>query len=124
MSWDFFRFLYVLLGPGLLYVCCTVLVPRTAANGQSWEDHFFRVRRWFFGAFILYGVWAILLTWFLGTLPLVHPYRIMQVAVIAAFCVGSASERRSIQSAVVLVSLVLLLCAVLLRMRPDAFSPA
>ena len=124
VSWDFFRFMYVLLGPGLLYVCSTVLVPRAATDRQPWEDHFFRVHRWFFGAFILYGLWAIFLTWLLGSLPLMHPYRVMQFAVIAVFVVGFLSQSRRVHLAVVFAGLAVLLWAMLMRIRPDAFSPA
>lgn len=122
-SWTFFSFLYALLGPGLLYICSTVLVPRLTTDAIQWEDHFYRVRRGFFGAALLFGLWAVFLTWLLGGLPWVHPYRVMQAAAIAALVVGFASERRRIHPALVVVSLGVLLVAMLLRLHPAAFSP-
>src|SRR5262245_2843200 len=52
VSWNFFTFLVVLIGVGLVYYQANALIPAQANTVVSWRSHFYTVRRRFFGAMI------------------------------------------------------------------------
>lgn len=94
VSWTFLAFLYLLLGPTLLFFATNLLLPRAATESMDWEAHFFSVRRWFFLSMGTIVVWGILLTWLVGNVPLNHPYRIAQVGRLLFLVVGITSVNR------------------------------
>jgi len=93
-SWTFPAFLYLLLGPTLLFFTTNLLLPRTAGESTDWESHFFVVRRWFFFSMAAVVVWGIFVTWLLGNVPLTHPYRITQWGRLLFFATGLISVNR------------------------------
>lgn len=98
-DWNQFAFYYVLLGPGLLYSAATTLIPEAGEASQSWEAHFFLVRRRFLSMVLLYFVWGISLTWLLRDVSLFHPYRGLQAVALLAVVVGATVEKRWYQTA-------------------------
>lgn len=93
-SWTFLTFLYLLLGPILLFFATNLLLPRTASETLDWASHFFAVRRWFLVSMTGIVVWGIFVTWLVGDVPLSHPYRVTQAGRLLFFVVGFASENR------------------------------
>jgi len=93
-SWTFLTFLYLLLGPTLLFFATNLLLPRTATDSMDWMSHFFAVRRWFIVSMAGIVIWGILATWIVGNVPLNHPYRVTQVGRLLFFVVGFASVNR------------------------------
>ena len=95
-SWTFLTFLYLLLGPTLLFFATNLLLPRTATESMDWESHFFAVRRWFFASMGVIVLWGISVTWLVGDVPLSHPYRITQVGRLLFFLGGITSANRRV----------------------------
>lgn len=95
-SWTFLTFLYLLLGPVLLFFATNLLLPRTATESMDWASHFFAVRRWFFVSMAGIVVWGIFVTWLVGNVPLNHPYRVTQVGRLVLILVGFASANRQL----------------------------
>jgi hypothetical protein len=52
VDWNFGRFLYVFIGPMLLYSLASTLIPDDASSVTCWRDYFYRIHR---GLFL---VWA------------------------------------------------------------------
>ena len=44
-DWNFFRFVYVILGTLLLYFAASAAVPRDTDSVRSWKEYYFRVNR-------------------------------------------------------------------------------
>ena len=92
-SWNLASFGLVLLTPGLLFVCTSALVPNSSSSISSWEEHFFKVRRWFFAARILLLLVAGARTWLLlGKPVLASPTPaspLMLALLIASFLIPS-----------------------------------
>jgi hypothetical protein len=64
-SWNLLSFAFVLLVPALLFMSSSALVPSYATSVSSWDEHFFKVRRWYFAARSLLVVFAGLRSWLL-----------------------------------------------------------
>ena len=97
-SWTFLTFLYLLLGPVLLFFATNLLVPWSGIRGIDWESHFFTVRRWFFLTMAGVVVWGILILWLIHEVPLSHPYRIAQAGRLAFIAAGIASADRRLHA--------------------------
>ena len=117
-NWNVYTFLYSLLGPGLLYMMATALVPIRTDDVINWIDHFVEVRSWFYTLNLMYIAWAIFLTITLLGAPFFHPYRLFQLAYFIATLVGLALARVSADKIVVVVFIVVLLIATVLRAQP------
>ena len=65
-----------------------LLLPMTSAPGMDWRSHFNSIRKWFFGMTIVLAMLGIMLSWYITAVPLIHPYRIMQLIILALAIVG------------------------------------
>ena len=81
-GWDFFRFLLVSVYVCTLYAMTELILPMTASTDTDWREHFLSVRKWFYGMFVMLALQAILQNWYVSGIPLIHPYRIMQVTLL------------------------------------------
>lgn len=121
--WTQFAFYYVLLGPVLLYVAVTTLVPRGDDPPDSWQMHFLRVRKTFFTTVLLYIAWAVLMTWLLEDVSLFHPFRGPQAGAFVLLTVGVFVEDRRYQSVLpYLIIGTFLVLQVTFRLLPGAFE--
>jgi hypothetical protein len=61
-SWNYFRYLFLLLGPATLYLSTSLLIPSTdhEKNFDS-REYYFRVHRKFFTSLAFATVWGVLL---------------------------------------------------------------
>ena len=98
MTWSQFSFYFMLVGPGLLYVAATILIPRRGEPPESWEAHFLHTRRSFLAALLLFGLWGISMTRLLRDLSLLHPYRATQATLFLLLLSGLLVENRRFQS--------------------------
>jgi hypothetical protein len=98
-SWNLLSFAFVLLVPGLLFMCSSALVPTYAKSVSSWDQHFFTVRRWHFATRVLILVFASLRAWFLLDSAPSPISGLILVACIAGF----VSSNRSLHAILVVV---------------------
>ncbi|MCR9095903.1 MAG: hypothetical protein NXI30_16905 [bacterium] len=108
VEWTFPAFLLVLANPALLYFNVCALIPDDPSEVTSWRSHYFAVRRRFFSGVCL---WVIAIgsagTFVLG-IPLLHPLRGIQAAVLAAGVAGALSDEPKVHAGLAAGLLVLL----------------
>ena len=95
-SWNFAFFAFVLLNPGLIFVCSNTLVLGVRGPDASWEQHFFSVRKWFF---VMWGAMAVVATlrnWLVLSTPLLTPGRLPMLVVFIVCGVGLYSTDRRV----------------------------
>ncbi len=85
-------FLLMVTPPGLFYLSATALVSHAPAAVQSWREHFWNVRRRFFGCALALVISLIFLTTAMGGVPLSHPIRLGQAGLFCVFLTGLVSE--------------------------------
>jgi hypothetical protein len=124
VSWNFLTFLLVLASPGLIYYNACTLVPENPSTVESWRDHYYSIRnRYFVGVTCWIVVVAIISTVVLD-MPLFHPARGGQVAVLVAGVAGVAFPNHRVQASIAVfvlaVSVVLLFTS---GFRPGSFAP-
>ena len=92
-DFSFPLFLLMMTPPGLFYLSATALVSHAPADVPSWREHFWNVRRRFFG-YILALVISLIpfSTVAMGAAPL-SPIRVAQVVGICVFLTGLISEK-------------------------------
>jgi hypothetical protein len=99
-DWNFGMFFLMLLAPGLLYVVSDALVTHAPAGIASWEDHFMKVRRWFFGVYGLLIVAASLRRWLLLDGQLLTPNDVFAYSYLS---VGAATSNRRVQAVIIVL---------------------
>ena len=72
IHWNLATFVLVLVPAALLFICTSALVPNSSSSIDSWETHFYDVRRWFFATRSIFIVAAGFRTWFLLDKPLLE----------------------------------------------------
>jgi len=61
-SWNYFKYLFLLLGPAALYMATSLLVPNPdREEGLDSREYYFRVQRKFFTSLAIVTVWGMLL---------------------------------------------------------------
>jgi hypothetical protein len=103
-DWNIAWFLWILAGPIMLYLQATALVTITPNDIESWEEHFFKIRRWFFAGNIV--IIAILLLGRVATPINVLPsvtIGLMALAFIAV--IGIATDNRRVHGVLVVLAL-------------------
>lgn len=99
-QWTYIAFAYnLLIGPGMLYFTSAVLVPDNARRVRNWREHFFKVHRMFYGAFV-----ALVVLLFLGSIlftgtPLWHVTRVLQGIALIICIVGIVSTSHRVHAA-------------------------
>jgi hypothetical protein len=69
----------LLAGPGAVYFLACTLVPDEPSSIGSWRPYFSSVRRQYFIGFCLWSVLQIANTTVLLKVPLLHPFRLVQL---------------------------------------------
>ena len=113
VAWTFPGFSLALLVPGLLYYCAAVLVPENPEDVLSWRDHYFAVRRRWYGGFGLWGVAAAVSASVNLGMPLNHPARGVHVTALVLGVVGALSANRRLHALLVTLIAVLLIAGTL-----------
>jgi len=124
-SWTLLTFLLVLLQPALLYLLASLLVGDEPASTESWEVHFFEIRRWFFIVRTVYMAAIIVASWELLDIALVHPARLAGGFHIAVSILGvSTVNRRAHGALAVLSALGTLAAAFFIFLGPTRWGAA
>ena len=92
-GWTQLTYYIIVLLPCALFAAIELLMPIGAGAETDWEKHYFSIRPWFFGVLITFQTVATLASYIIGDVPLTHPYRIIQVGVIAVASVGLFTSR-------------------------------
>jgi hypothetical protein len=120
VEWTFRGFTLALMIPGLLYYCAAVLVPENPEDVASWRDHYFAVRRRWFGGFALWGVAAAASASVNLGMPLNHPARGVHVSALALGIIGAMSARPRLHTVIVTVlGLLSIVAALDPQLDPD-----
>lgn len=117
-NWSIYTFLYSLLGPGLLYMMATTLIPIKDTGLTAWIDHFLEIRSWFYILNLLYITWAYFTTVLLLDAPIFHSYRLIQLAAFLAALAGLTLAREAVDKVVIVVFFAVLAIANILRAQP------
>jgi len=125
VTWNFLTFVLVLASPGLIYFNACTLIPESPSSVESWRKYFYSVRRRYF---VGVGCW-VLATVVISTtafrLPLLHPNRGLQAALILICVAGALSASHRVQAGIAVFALALtVLIALSLGLQPDFFVPA
>ncbi len=91
--WNLLTFFYTLVGPSLLYLTATSLVPVDRSFSDPWETHFNASRHWIFGFLAAYALWGIGEVYWLFQVSLFHPYRIVQGSLFVLALAGALSRK-------------------------------
>ena len=122
VSWNFFTFLAVLVGVSLVYYQAATLLPAATSSVQSWRDHYFAMRRHFFGALIAWTLVILFNTMFILNVPLVHPSRVGQSVTLLVGIVGFSSSRESVHRVLAITILMLWPLRALLALAPGTLN--
>jgi hypothetical protein len=103
-NWNLAWFLWILAGPIVLYLQATALVTTTPNDIESWEEHFFKIRRWFFAGNITIAALLLLgrVTTPINLSPSVT-IGLMALAFIAV--IGIATDNRRVHGVLVVLAL-------------------
>ena len=123
VDWTYPTFLYVVLGPTLLFLAASLLIPET--SGEAPIDlrlHFMGVRR----LFMLVMLAFVLVTWFDG--PLIQGQTafgrigLLHFGWVGVVLVGFSSDNSRVNLLAALVGVALLLFATTIRFFPGALG--
>lgn len=97
VEWTLAMYGYMLIAPTLAFFACTLLIPQSFGPDEvDLEEHFFRVRRPFFGAVFVFALAILIDGSLMGTEPVWHPGRIGHVGIVLGTFGGLITERRRI----------------------------
>ena len=122
-SWTQLSYYLIIFLPCSLFAATELLVPIGAGADTDWEAHFQSVQTWFLGSLITFQIVAILASYLLMGVPLTHPYRILQGAIVLTSALGLFTASTRVHSWIAATFLVLLLTGqVLFRLTPGLNS--
>ena len=113
IEWTFAKFLSLLAIPATLYFMASMIVPDDPHLIESWKEHYYHRRVHYYSGHVGWMVIAIINTTFILDLPLMHPMRGVQVAMLVMGLCALSSKREIVHKAVVGCSFVFLIIFVL-----------
>jgi hypothetical protein len=123
IDWTFPTYLLALVAPGIVYYLAATLVPEDPSHVLSWEHHYHEVRRrYFFGILAWVSVVAVSTTVLVG-LPLLHPFRLTQVAFALFALTGAISRSVRVHQVLAAIAVALpLLMGFTVLLRPASLT--
>jgi hypothetical protein len=119
VDWNILKFLFISLYVCTVYAMTELMLPMNSPPKTDWLAHFNSVRKWFFGMTIVLAMLGILLSWYITGVPLVHPYRIMQLIILSLAFVGWFTPNLAVHRWIAALFLVVLFTGqVLFRLMP------
>lgn len=113
----FFTYLTLLLKPSLLFLASDLLFPEPGAGGvTSLKEHFFQIHRPFFLVLLAHALSDVMDTLLKGWahfLSLGPFYPALMTGVVAMCLTGAATRREPVHAAIVLLSLLVYVLAIL-----------
>ena len=107
-DWTFVKYMSMFPFPLILFVVGSILVPSERSGTIDWKLHFDAKKTWFFSAMIVVGIESILTPILVFDAPLVHPFRIFQLAMITVLVIGLVGKSDKMQSVIAIVYLLLM----------------
>ena len=107
IEWTFPRYAYMLIAPTLFFLASSLLIPKGLCDdGVDLENHFFRIRRIFFGAYF-FGALAVFVDGnILSDEAVWHSGRIGHIVIIGAAIAGYVSTSRRVHLALAVMTLL------------------
>ena len=120
--WNLFTFFYTLVGPALLYLIATSVVPIDRSTNLSWEEHFGSSRPWIYGFTAAYMLWAIGEVYWVFGISLFHPYRVVQTSLfLIAMAAAIRPSSRMDRIAVPLMLIIFVGAQLVFRIDPGGY---
>jgi hypothetical protein len=107
LQWNLFRFISLLAGPGVVYFLACTLIPDQPSAVGSWQGYFYSVRRQYFIGLCFWSLLQMMNTTILLKLPLLHPFRVVQLLLLAMGVVGATTDNPTIQRIIAIASWVI-----------------
>ena len=116
IEWTFPLYAYMLIAPTLLFLACSLLVPKQLPDdGVDLEGHFFRIRRLFFAAYF-FGALAVMVDGnVLADEGIWHGGRVGHLVILGAAIYGYFSARKREHLVLAVVTLLAYLGTALTR---------
>jgi hypothetical protein len=92
-EFSFPLFLLMMAPPGLFYLSATALVSHAPADVPSWREHFWQVRRRFFGCILALVISLILFSTVAMEADALSPIRLAHPVAVCLFFTGLVSEK-------------------------------
>jgi hypothetical protein len=122
-DWNIIKFLFIALYVCTMYATTELMLPMASSADTDWLAHFKSVRKWFFGILIVLVLLGVSLGWYISGVPLVHPYRIMQLIILSLGIAGWLTPDMVAQRWIAVAFLLVLLSGqVLFRLLPGLSS--
>jgi hypothetical protein len=122
LQWNLLRFISLLAGPGVLYFLACTLIPDQPSSVGSWRSYFYSVRRQYFIGLCLWSVLQMMNTTILLEMPLLHPFRAVQLLILAMGVVGSITDNPTIQRIIAIGSWVIAAFTSLILFLPGSLA--
>ena len=106
VTWNFPIFVLVLASPSLIYFNACTLVPENPSSVESWRAYFYSVRRRYFTGVGCWALATVAISTIALKMPLLHPGRVFQVAVLLIGVAGMLSASHRVQACIALFALV------------------
>ncbi len=121
--WNLLTFFYTLIGPSLLYLAATSIVPIDRSFRGRWEDHFNSSRRWIYGFVAAYSLWGFGEVLWVFQVSLFHPYRFVQISMFLVAMTGAvARSSRVDRYAVPLLLIIIIGGQLIFRINPGSYA--
>ena len=107
LQWTFPVYLLAFVGPAIVYFLAATLVPEDPSLVTSWEFFYYEIRRRYFLAILCWALAVAVTTTVLVGLPLLHPFRLVQVGFVTFAIVGASSRSPRVHAVLAVISLAL-----------------
>jgi hypothetical protein len=122
-EWTIIKFLFMAVYVCTMYAMTELMLPMASTPDTDWLGHFHSIRKWFFGMLVVLVMLGVTLNWYISGVPLVHPYRIMQLTILSLGVIGWFTSSMAVQRwIVILLFLVLFGGQMLFRLLPGLSS--
>ncbi|HAY44992.1 MAG TPA: hypothetical protein DCY55_01760 [Gammaproteobacteria bacterium] len=109
VSWTFGQFLLVLANPAMLNVFALILLPEHMETIDSWEQHYYSVRKKLFTAGIVWTILLVVTTTVVQNMPLISLARSYQFIMLSVFMIGYFSKNRLVHRVIAIIPLLILI---------------
>lgn len=122
-DWNIYQFLFLALYACTMYAMTELLLPAASPPDTDWLAHFKSVRKWFFGMVVVLALLGISMGWYFLGVPLLHPYRIIQLSIFSLGIVGWLTPSMVAHRWIVVFCLLIMISGqVLFRLWPGLSS--
>lgn len=100
-QFNYLSFLYLLLGPALLFLAARVMMPLISARDRiDLEHHYYTVRRSFFTLLILFAIWPALIDPLLMNRPVSLGQHLIELLVMSPIFLGLIASNRRLHAVI------------------------